>query len=200
MDPLLIDVPESITTPRLLLRCPRRGDGPALLAAQSETLAELQPWMPWAQEPPTAEYCEAYCRRMHARFILREDLVWLVFERDAGGEAGGMLASVGLHRMDWSVPRFEIGYWRRTGSGGRGLVAEAVQALTRLCFDQLGAQRVEIRMDADNAASERVALRAGYTFEALLRDDSRTPQGVPRGTRVYARVRGVEEAKPSAES
>lgn len=189
MDPVLIDVPEVLETERFRLRVPRAGDGIALHAMQSATMAELRPWMPWAQQAPTPDDCEAWCRRAHARFLLREDLVWWAFER--GGDAP--LASVGLHRMDWSVPRFEIGYWRRTGSGGRGLVAEAVNALNRLCFDRLGARRVEIRMDDANVPSWRLAERCGFTLEALLRGDTLNPDGAPRSTRIYARVRGVEE-------
>ena len=193
MDPLLVEIPERIDTERFVLRCPQPGEGPLLLAMQTETIPDLRPWMPWAQEPPRPEDCEAYCRRMKARFILREDIVWFVFERDADGEPSALVASVGLHRMDWNVRRFEIGYWRRTGQGGRGIVSEAVQALTRLCFDTLDARRVELRMDHDNAASWKVAERCGYTLEAVLRGDSLTPAGMVRSTRIYARVRGVEE-------
>ena len=44
------------------------------------------------------------------------------------------------------------------------------------------------------ADSWRVAERLGFTLEGILRQDSLTPQGEPRDTRVYARVRGIEEA------
>lgn len=193
MDPLLIDVPMRMETDRLVLRCPQPGDGPTLHAAQTESLDELRPWMHWAQLPPEPDEAEAYCRRMQARFILREDLVWFVFERGPGGGEGRFVASVGLHRIDWTVRRFEIGYWRRRGCGGRGWVSEATRALTRLAFDTLDARRVELRMDDANRASWRVAERCGFTLEALLRGDSITPAGAVRSTRIYARVRGVEE-------
>jgi len=146
--------------------------------------------MPWAQAAPSAEESEAYCRRSFARFVLREDLVWFIAE---AADERAFVGSVGLHRMDWSLRRFEIGYWRRTGRGGRGLMTEAVQALTRLAFDTLSAQRVEIRMDDDNTASWQLAERAGYTHEAVLRGDGVSPLGQRRSTRVYARVRGIEE-------
>jgi RimJ/RimL family protein N-acetyltransferase len=48
-------------------------------------------------------------------------------------------------------------------------------------------------MDDRNVASWKLAERAGFTLEALLRFDSITPTGEPRSTRVYARVRGAEE-------
>ena len=163
-----------------------------LSEAERESNDELRPWMTWAQTPRSVDEAEVYCRRMAARFLLREDLVWLAFERDAGGAEGRMVLSCGLHRMDWTARRFEIGYWRRAGCGGQGYVTEVTQALARLCFDRLDARRVELRMDDANAASWKVAERAGFTLEGVLRDDGLTPAGVVRSTRIYARVRRLE--------
>lgn len=186
-------MPTRIETERLILRCLRPGDGALLHEAEHESNDELRPWMVWAQTPRSLDEIEVYCRRMQARFILREDMIFLAFERDATGGEGRLVASTGLHRMDWAVRRFEIGYWRRTGCGGQGYVTEATAALARLCFDRLEARRVELRMDDSNAASWKVAERAGFTLEAVLRNDTLTPANVVRSTRVYARVRGVEE-------
>jgi ribosomal-protein-serine acetyltransferase len=193
MDPLLIEVPERIETDRLILRAPRRGDGPLVNDAVRDSLAELAPWMPWAGTMPSVDESEAHCRRQQARFVLREDLVLLIFRRRADASEGELVGGTGLHRIDWALRRFEIGYWRRTGCAGQGLLTEAVRAVARLAFDVLGARRVEIRMDDNNAPSWRLAERAGFTLEAILRFDATTPQGQPRSTRVYARVRGAEE-------
>ena len=192
IDPLLLDIPARIATARLVLRCPQAGDGAVLNAAVRESLAELRPWMPWARQAPTADESEAYCRRMAARFALREELNFLIFEAGESGAAGALVGSCGLHHIDWSVPRFEIGYWRRTGRGGRGFVAEAVDALERLSFEPLGARRVEIRVDDRNVRSARVAERAGFTLEGVLRSEALGADGAVRDTRVFARVRGVE--------
>jgi RimJ/RimL family protein N-acetyltransferase len=195
IDPVLIDVPEAIATERLWLRCPRAGDGTVINEAVVQTLPELKPWMPWAQTAPTLEESELHCRRAAAQYALREDLQLLIFERQSDGGQGRLLGATGLHRMDWSVPRFEIGYWRRSGEGGRGLMTEAVRALSRFAFDTLHAQRVEVRMSSDNARSRAVAERCGFTLEGVLRRDSLDVNGQPRDTAVYARVRGVEESE-----
>jgi len=197
IDPLLIDVPEAIATERLWLRCPRAGDGIVINEAVVQTLPELKPWMPWAQTAPTLEESELHGRRAAARYALREDLQLLIFERLSDGGQGRLLGATGLHRMDWSVPRFEIGYWRRSGEGGRGVITEAVRALSRFAFDTLHAQRVEVRMSSDNARSRAVAERCGFTLEGVLRRDSLDVNGQPRDTAVYARVRGVEEPEPA---
>ena len=192
-DPLLIDVPERLLTRRLVLRCPRPGDGPAVNEAVTVSLDELRPWMPWAQAAPTLDESEANVRGAQAKFLLRSDLVYAIWEHDGQGVETRLVGGSGLHRIDWSVPRFEIGYWRRSGEQGRGLVTEAVLALSRMAFDVLRAQRVEIRMDAVNTASWKVAERAGFTLEGVLRRDTLAVDGRVRDTRVYSRVRGVEE-------
>jgi len=193
MDPLLIDVPERLDTERLVLRPPRRGDGRMLNDAVHASQEELAPWMPWAATVPSVDESEAHCRRQQARFLLREDLALLVFLRSADGGEGELVGGTGLHRMDWGLRRFEIGYWRKTGCERAGLMTEAVRALARLAFDVFDARRVEIRMDDRNVRSWKLAERAGFTLEGVLRFDSVTPAGEPRSTRVYARVRGAEE-------
>jgi RimJ/RimL family protein N-acetyltransferase len=193
MDPLLIEVPEEIHTERFILRSPRKGDGPKLNAAHCESIDELKGWMPWAQKAPTQEESESYCRRMVSSWALRQDLPMLIFERMNNGEEGEVLGATGLHRINWEVRSFEIGYWRRTGRGGRGVITESIRGLAGMAFTALQARRVEVRMDENNRGSRRVAERAGFTFEGLLRCDSLTTSGDVRHTRVYSRVRGIEE-------
>jgi RimJ/RimL family protein N-acetyltransferase len=188
MEALLEQVPDRVETARLILRCTHAGDASAVNAAVCESLPELQRTMPWAQTAPTLERSEAECRRMQARFLLREDLPMLIFERVADGSEGALIGGTGLHRLDWATRCFEIGYWCRTSRVGQGFIGEAVQALAAMAFDRLNARRVEIRMDDRNTRSRRVAERAGFTLEGILRSQSLDPQGAPRDTRVYAKL------------
>ena len=189
MEPLFEDVPERVESPRLVIRVCHAGDAPALNAAVCESLDALHPYMPWAQTAPTLAQSAAECRRLQARFLLREDLTRFMFERDAQGGEGAYVGGIGLHRIDWQVRRFEIGYWCRNSRVGQGFVSEAVAALTQLGFDALRARRIELRMDDGNQRSRRVAERTGFTLEGVLRRQSLTPQGEPRDTRVYAKLR-----------
>jgi RimJ/RimL family protein N-acetyltransferase len=186
-DPLLLDLPTSIETTRLTLRPPQAGDGAALLAALSESLVELRRFLaslPWVAEEPSAASAEAFCRNGAANFIARKDLPFLVFEK----RTGQLVASTGLHRTVWQTPRTEVGYWCRTTATGRGYVTEAVQALTGYAFAHIGAVRVELITDEANAASRRVAERAGFVLEGVLRHERRAPDGSLRNTCVYART------------
>lgn len=185
MNPILIDLPDAIDTERLTLRVPRAGDGPALNAAVCESLSTLWPWMEWAKTAPTVDESEALCRRMYAKFLAREDVVYSLFLKGTATIIGGS----GLHRIDWDVPRFEIGYWVRSAYAGQGYVTETVNALTHLAFETLRANRVEIIMDDRNERSWRVAERVGYTLEGILRHHKRNSEGGLRHTRIYAKVR-----------
>lgn len=181
-DPLLLDFPDSFETERLLLRCPRPGDGPEICRAVNESLDSLRPWMSWAQEPAMPDISELTARRARIRFIERSDLMLLLFLK--GTDI--MVGASGLHRIDWTVPRFEIGYWCRQRFQGLGYISEAVGGITEFAFNTLGAARVEIHMDSRNLASRRVAERVGYVLEGELRHHDRDVRAELRDTLVFA--------------
>ncbi len=183
-EPILVDVPEQIDTDRLFIRPPRAGDGAAINVAIRESFDELKPWMPWAQEIPSIEQSEVFARESAARFARRVDLPLLLFDRSNDQ----LIGASGLHRIDWSVPSFEVGYWCRTSRAGRGYIGEAVRGICRMAFTLLSARRFEARMDDTNERSWRIVERLGFTLEGILRRDSCAPSGELRDTRVYSIV------------
>jgi len=174
--------PPLIETERLTLRTPSVSDAPAANAAQSESFAELQRWMKWADKPITLDETTTHARMASQLFESGEDFALWAFLKGTGE----FVMACGLHHCDWDVPKFEIGYWCRISYQGHGYATEAVRALTRVGFEQLGANRIEIRCDARNSRSRRVAERAGYRLEAKLKNDSRAPDGALRSTLIYA--------------
>ena len=187
-DPPLIDVPERLDGERIVLLAPRAGLGAEMAVVIAQSLSHLRPWMPWAQEAPTAESSELVVRRMQADFIARRDLCFQIYARRADGSAGRMLGGTGLHRIDWAVRRFEIGYWIRPEAAGRGHVGEAVRLLAELAFEQLGARRLEIRCDPRNTKSRAVAERAGFELEGVLRRYDLGVDGRPCDICVFSRL------------
>ncbi|HEX2739276.1 MAG TPA: GNAT family N-acetyltransferase, partial [Rubrobacter sp.] len=99
-----------------------------------------------------------------------------------------LVGSSGLHRIDWEVPKFEIGYWCRTLFTGRGYTTEAVRGITAFAFDALGARRVEIRCDSRNLPSARVAERAGFKLEGELRNNEVATDTGLRDTLIRAMI------------
>jgi ribosomal-protein-serine acetyltransferase len=184
MNPLLLDFPDSFETERLTIRAPRVEDARELRSAIVESLDELRPWMLWAQEPPTLEFEQARLRRAMAEWTARENLLLHVFLK---GTSTFVIGS-GLHRIDWNAGRFEIGYWCRTKFAGQGYVSEAVNGIAAFAFEQLKANRVEIRCDASNERSVAVAKRCGFLLEGILRHDSIAVNGELRSTLIFSKI------------
>lgn len=182
--PSSIHIPEQFESERLIIRAPRARDAEEVNAAVRESIEELRPWMPWARSVMTVDEYRANLRRARRKYLAGRDLRFNVFLK---GTDTFVIGS-GLHRVNWLVPKFEIGYWIRTPYSGQGYVTEAVNAITAFAVEHFGAKRVEIRMDDLNERSWRVAERCGFQLEGIHRCDARDTQGGLRNTRVYAKV------------
>ena len=188
MNPLLLDFPDSFDTERLTIRAPRVEDAQEVNDAVTESLAELRPWMPWAAQPPVLEGTIGRLRHGMAKWITREDLLVHVCLK---GTSTFVMGS-GLHRIDWQSGKFEIGYWVRAKFMGQGFVTEAVNGITEFAFNQLHANRVEIRCDAQNIRSAAVAKRCGFLLEGILRHDSIDVNGDLRSTMIFSKLSARE--------
>ncbi|MEM7802567.1 MAG: GNAT family N-acetyltransferase, partial [Chloroflexota bacterium] len=126
----------------------------------------LKPWMDWAENIPDDIEYEAIMRQSRIEYLKREDLQLLITDKSTGI----IIGSTGFHRIDWSIPKVEIGYWISKSHEGQGFVTETVRALETIAFDHLGAQRIEIRCDADNEKSAAIPRRLGYRHEATFQN------------------------------
>src|SRR5260221_6676584 len=178
LDPLLIDLPESIDTERLRLRPPRAGDGALLYAAVAESLPELRRFLaalPWVATEQSPEASERYCRNAQANFLARKDLPFLLFEKSTGQ----LLGATGLHRIAWDTPKAEVGYWVRTSRSGNGFICDAVTAMTAYAFQQLRAVRGGLVSDQGNRRSGQRAGSGPIKLGGVLRPGRRPAPGSP---------------------
>ena len=182
--PVLIDMPMPIITPRLILRPAQTGDGMALHEATCETWDQLSQWLPWAKTIGTPAESEIVVRQAYARFILREDFFALGFCRDTGE----LLLASGLHRFDWQIRRFEIGYWVRKSAQNKGLATECAHALTRYAFEVLNARAVVIDVAQGNEASLRVPQKLDFVQEGIAQYGLLLPSGQTSHAHIYVRT------------
>jgi RimJ/RimL family protein N-acetyltransferase len=82
-----------------------------------------------------------------------------------GVDRAQLLGTVGLLRPDWVRQTIEIGYWVAPWARGRGIAVRAVKLLAPWALRTLRLARVTCDVDVDNAASRRVAERAGLILE-----------------------------------
>ena len=185
MNPLLLDFPSEFYTERLFIRMPMPGDGQVVFQAINESIEDLRPWMAFAQENQNEETVEINIRKSYAEFLQREDLRLHIFLKDTGEFIG----SSGLHRINWSIPKFEIGYWINSRFSKKGYMKEAVEGIVNFAFDELKAKRLEIRCDPKNIRSRAIPEKLGFKLEGILENDKLTADGLGlRNTCIYAKV------------
>lgn len=179
-------VPERLEGPRVVLRPYAPEDAVAVFEAVAESPERLRAWMGWSEQAHrSVEHSRAFCARALADWLLRGALVMGVF----GREDGRFLGSLGVYKPDWRRRRFELGYWLRASAEGHGYMREALRVTARTLFDELAAQRVEIRCAASNARSRRTAEGAGFRHEATLRGVGEGPNGTVDDEIVFALLR-----------
>ena len=143
----------------VVLRQWRMEDAPAVAAACQDS--EIARWLSFVPEP----YTEA-----DARFYVRDCIEAGEYRTPfaiTDAETGDVIGSI-----DMRINRMKtghVGYWLAPEARGRGLTSAALLALSRWGFQGLGIGRVELVTDPDNIASQRVAEKAGFTREGVLR-------------------------------
>lgn len=157
--------PVPLQTARLTLRPWHPADAPSLWQAIEESRSTLIPWMPWAasghRDPEdTLEWIDSALRSWNAPEP--HDFFLGLHDRASGRVVGG----TSFHQVLAEMAQAEIGYWVREDERGRGLCTEAVRALVTSGFRDWGLRRLVLTCAASNAASARVALKAGLTLEA----------------------------------
>jgi RimJ/RimL family protein N-acetyltransferase len=165
--------PEVIDTPRLVLRAAAPEFAPQLADLLADSRPHLAAWLDWEPKQTTPAELADWGRRAEVSWADRRCFEWWAFLK----ADGRMVAGLDLHSWDWAVPRAEVGYWGRTPDLGRGLVTEAVSAVCEVAFGRLGVRRLQALCDARNRPSCRLAERAGFRREGLLRDYERDPRG-----------------------
>jgi RimJ/RimL family protein N-acetyltransferase len=78
------------------------------------------------------------------------------------------VGSMGLV-IDWHHRRAEVGYLMDPAARGHGWATRAVALACDWALDDLGLDRIELLAEPENRASRRVAVKAGFRREGVLR-------------------------------
>lgn len=174
MNPLLLDLPTSFSSDRLLLRCYQPGDGAVYYQMLQENRTHLYEFLPSSvQVVQSVEEVEVLFRRLMADWHLRNLFIFGLWEKATGAYVGESY----LANADWEVPRIEVGYFLSQSSTGKGYATEAARAAIGYAFRHLNVSRVDLRCAADNQASQQVATRCGFVQEGRFRRQHRKKDG-----------------------
>ncbi|MEI8412921.1 MULTISPECIES: NUDIX hydrolase [unclassified Kribbella] len=139
---------------------------------------EMVRWFDFPGLPARSNLASAV-EEWHRQYADDRQVVSFVIE--LAGEAGPV-GSVEIRRIAPGVGN--VSWTTYKPYRGRRVARRAVRLLTVYAFGELGLERLEARVDPENRASARVAIRSGFRREGLLRGAG-TMQGERRDVAVY---------------
>ena len=163
---------QTIETPRLILRRAIREDAEPMFRN-------------WSSDPKVTKYLTWPA---HSNIAVSEMVSgsWLQeYEKDSYyqwmivlKELGEPIGSISVVRQNDRVEEAEIGYCIGSRWWHRGIVSEALTAVMRYLFEEVGMNRVAARHDPNNPNSGRVMRKCGMIYEGTARSADRNNQGV----------------------
>jgi RimJ/RimL family protein N-acetyltransferase len=124
---------------------------------------EISKWLDQVPQPYGLEDALAYVRGIGEQaFAICSD-------------AGRVLGSIGVR---WNEARDvgEVGYWLRADARGHGVATRALALVAAWALSVEGVARLQLRAAVENEASRRVAEKAGFRLEGVLRSAHWSPR------------------------
>ncbi len=145
----------------IVLRLPRTSDAAAVVAACNDP--EIARWIP-VPVPYSLDDALDFIGGASGGWATGAELTFAIED----WASGVMVGMIGLHRAG-ARGRASIGYWLAPGARSQGLATRAVRLITTWAFEDPALERLELMTLVGNDASGRVALRAGFRREGILR-------------------------------
>ena len=163
---------QTIETERLILRKARPEDAQAMFDNWASD-DRVTPYMTWQtySKPEEAEWRISYLLGEYANDNFYE---WFIELKEIGQPIG----SIGAVHVNNDVRLAHIGYCLGSKWWGQGIMPEALAAVMKFFFEQVGVNRVEACHDVNNPKSGRVMLKCGMTYEGTLRQSGWNNQGI----------------------
>ena len=160
--------PAAITGTLVVLRPPVSADFEPWARLRHDSRNFLRPWEPtWAPDELSKEAFRRRLRRYSQAVRDGTGHIFFVFDKRTGALVGGcQLSNI---RQGIAQSAATLGYWMGERYAGKGLMTDAVGALSKYCLTKLGLHRIEAACLPDNAASRRVLAKAGFVEEGVAR-------------------------------
>ena len=163
---------QTIETERLILRKARPEDAQLMFDnwASDDQVTKFMTW-PTYNSVDESKGRIAYLQGEYANEKFYE---WFIELKEIGQPIG----SIGAVHVREDVQLAHIGYCIGSQWWGQGIMPEALAAVMKFFFEQVGVNRVEACHDVNNPNSGKVMRKCGMTYEGTLRKSGWNNQGV----------------------
>lgn len=127
---------------------------------------DVTKYLTWSPHPDRA-YTREYLQYIGGRYRAGMFYDWAIFyEADAK-----MIGTCGFTAFDCASDSAEVGYVLNPDYWHRGIAPEALSAVLKFGFEELGLHRIEAKFMEENEASRHVMEKVGMTFEGIHRGE-----------------------------
>jgi RimJ/RimL family protein N-acetyltransferase len=156
--------PDSLSDGVVTLR-PWREDFAAALVERINDAAVAE-FMDIIPQPYGLSDAHEFLGRSRDGWLTGQSTNFAIFVDGVEGATGG----IGIHWNDRENGVAEVGYWVGAAVRRRGVASAATKLAARWAFEAApDLERLQLRADEQNVASNRVAEKAGFTREGVLR-------------------------------
>ncbi len=151
-----------LNTDRLLLRKYRLSDGRDMFKnyANDERVTKYMPWEPYAAEEDTIPFLEMSVDEYEKNTTYH----WAI------EYAEEMIGSISVMSVDNLRNNCEVGYCIGYDYWNKGITSEALAAVIRFLFEEVGMHRIMAKHDVENPASGEVMKKCGMTYEGRIKE------------------------------
>ncbi len=164
---------QRIETDRLILRRYKIEDADAMYKnwASDSEVTKFLTWQPHSSVYVSRSIIEDWLKEYSDEKYYQ----WAIVLKDNGNEPIGDISVV---HMNEDISMVHIGYCLGRAWWRRGIMSEALKAVTDFMFDTVEVNRVESRHDPMNPNSGKVMQKCGMKYEGTLRSADRNNQGI----------------------
>ena len=164
---------QRIETDRLILRRYKIEDADAMYKNWASD-SEVTKFLTW-QPHPSVDVSRSIIEDWLKEYSDKKYYQWAIVLKDNGNEPIGGICVV---HMNEDISMVHIGYCLGRAWWRRGIMSEALKAVTDFMFDTVEVDRVESRHDPRNPNSGKVMQKCGMKYEGTLRSADRNNQGI----------------------
>lgn len=163
---------KTLETDRLVLRRIVKDDAELMFCnwANDHEVTRYLTWQAHASVNDTKEIIDLWL----SEYDKPDYYLWCIVVKETG-EPIGSIAAVGINE---AVKSAEIGYCIGKRWWRQGYTTEALEAVIRFFFEEVGLNRIEAGHDPNNPNSGKVMQKAGLQYEGTLRQARKNNQGI----------------------
>ncbi|MBU2713845.1 GNAT family N-acetyltransferase [Zooshikella harenae] len=130
-----------------------------IVSSERDYLAQ---WLNWPLHAQSEEFFISFIKHSLHDYAEGKSLTCaLIFQKQVVG-------NICYSAINQELKKVEIGYWLSAEHQGKGIVTRAVKALITNAFDELGMEKVQISVAAENYPSRKVCEKLGMNQEGII--------------------------------